>query len=124
MEALLAISDRINAIVQRIAYASGWLFLVATVIIIFDVLSRKFGFQIPGFGSTRLQELEWHVHTALFSFWLGMGYIRNTHVRVDVAASNARIIWWSIAGPITRPPCSGELEGPLMSLPVIGSLTR
>jgi TRAP-type mannitol/chloroaromatic compound transport system permease small subunit len=90
MEGLLAISDRINAIVQRIAYASGWLFLVATAIIIFDVLSRKFGFQIPGFGSTRLQELEWHVHTALFSFWLGMGYIRNTHVRVDVAASNAR----------------------------------
>lgn len=90
MEALLAISDRINAFVGRIASAVGWLFLVTTAIIIFDVLSRKFGFQIPGFGSTRLQELEWHLHTALFSFWLGLGYIRNTHVRVDVAMTNAR----------------------------------
>ncbi len=90
METLLALSDRINAVVGRIASVAGWLFLVATTIIIFDVLSRKFGFQIPGFGSTRLQELEWHVHTALFSFWIGMGYIRNTHVRVDVAIANAQ----------------------------------
>jgi len=53
-------------------------------------LSRKFGFQIPGMGSTRLQELEWHLHTALFSFWIGLGYIRNTHVRIDVAVANAK----------------------------------
>jgi len=89
METLLGVSDRIAAVVGRIASASGWLFLAATAIIIFDVLSRKFGFQIPGMGSTRLQELEWHLHTALFSFWIGMGYIRNTHVRVDVAIANA-----------------------------------
>lgn len=90
MEALLAVSNRINAFVGRIASAAGWLFLVTTIVIIFDVLSRKFGFQIPGFGSTRLQELEWHLHTALFSFWIGLGYIRNTHVRVDVAMTHAR----------------------------------
>jgi TRAP-type mannitol/chloroaromatic compound transport system permease small subunit len=90
MERLLAISNGVNAVLTRIGMAVGWLFLVATLVIIFDVLSRKFGFQIPGMGSTRLQELEWHLHTALFSFWLGVGYIRNTHVRVDVAIANAR----------------------------------
>ena len=90
MDRLLAISNGINAVLTRIATAVGWLFLAATAVIIFDVLSRKFGFQIPGMGSTRLQELEWHLHTALFSFWIGMGYIRNTHVRIDVAMANAR----------------------------------
>jgi TRAP-type mannitol/chloroaromatic compound transport system permease small subunit len=89
MERLLQISNGINAVLGRIAMAVGWLFLVTTAVIIFDVLSRKSGFQIPGLGSTRLQELEWHLHTALFSFWIGVGYIRNTHVRIDVALTSA-----------------------------------
>lgn len=89
MDRLLSISNAINASLERIGAAVGWLFLAAVGVIIFDVLSRKFGFQIPGLGSTRLQELEWHLHTALFSFWIGVGYIRNTHVRIDVATTNA-----------------------------------
>jgi TRAP-type mannitol/chloroaromatic compound transport system permease small subunit len=89
MERMLAASDGINAVLGKIGAAVGWLFLVTTLVIIFDVLSRKFGFQIPGMGSTRLQELEWHLHAALFSFWLGVGYIRNTHVRIDVAMTKA-----------------------------------
>ena len=36
------------------------------------------------FESTLLQELEWHIHTALFALVLGYGYIYNTHVRVDL----------------------------------------
>ena len=89
MDRLLAVSDAINAVLGRIGAAAGWLFLACTVVIIFDVLSRKFGFQIPGLGSTRLQELEWHMHAALFSFWIGVGYVRNTHVRIDVALTKA-----------------------------------
>lgn len=89
MERMLAASDGIDAVLGKIGAAVGWLFLAATLVIIFDVLSRKFGFQIPGMGSTRLQELEWHLHTALFSFWIGLGYIRNTHVRIDVALTKA-----------------------------------
>jgi TRAP-type mannitol/chloroaromatic compound transport system permease small subunit len=56
---------------------------------VFDVLTRKLGFQLPGLGSTRLQELEWHLHTALFSFWLGTAYIKNAHVRIDIAVAGA-----------------------------------
>ena len=89
MDRLLHASRAIDALLGRVASAAGWLFLVCVAVIIFDVLSRKFGFQIPGMGSTRLQELEWHLHTALFSFWLGMGYIRNSHVRIDVALTKA-----------------------------------
>lgn len=90
MDRLLALSERVNAVLGKIGAAAGWLFLVATGVIVFDVLSRKFGFQIPGLGSTRLQELEWHLHTALFSFWIGLGYIRNTHVRIDVVLANTK----------------------------------
>jgi len=89
MDRLLKASQAIAAALASFAMAVGWLFLVCTAVIVFDVLSRKFGFQIPGLGSTRLQELEWHLHTALFSFWLGVGYIRNTHVRIDVALTKA-----------------------------------
>ena len=38
----------------------------------------------PIFGSTLLQELEWHSHTVLITLVLGFGYIWNTHVRVDL----------------------------------------
>lgn len=90
MDRLLTISEAINAVVGRIATAVGWLFLVLTAVIVFDVLSRKFGFQLSGMGSTRLQELEWQLHTAIFSFWLAIGYIKNSHVRIDIALTKAQ----------------------------------
>lgn len=90
MERLLAASDAIGRVLVRIGMAAGWLFVVCTVVICFDVLSRKFGYQIPGMGSTRLQELEWHLHTALFCFWLGAAYVKNAHVRIDIAVAAAK----------------------------------
>jgi TRAP-type mannitol/chloroaromatic compound transport system permease small subunit len=32
---------------------------------------------------TKLQELEWHFHAAIFSLWMGYGYTINAHPRVD-----------------------------------------
>jgi TRAP-type mannitol/chloroaromatic compound transport system permease small subunit len=84
LEKLLAASAAIERTLYRVSMAAGWLFIVCTVVIVFDVLTRKFGFQIPGLGSTRLQELEWHLHTALFCFWLGTAYLKNAHVRIDI----------------------------------------
>jgi TRAP-type mannitol/chloroaromatic compound transport system permease small subunit len=80
---LLKACDAIDRTLVGIGRAAGWLFLAATAVISFDVVTRKFGFQLPGFGSTRLQELEWHLHAALFSLWLGAAYVRNAHVRID-----------------------------------------
>jgi TRAP-type mannitol/chloroaromatic compound transport system permease small subunit len=88
MDRLLSASRTIERLLHAISMAAGWLFVVCTVVIVFDVLSRKFGFQVPGMGSTRLQELEWHLHTALFCFWLGTAYLRNAHVRIDILVSN------------------------------------
>jgi TRAP-type mannitol/chloroaromatic compound transport system permease small subunit len=89
LERLLAASRAIERALYVISLAAGWLFIACTLTIVFDVISRKFGFQIPEMGSTRLQELEWHLHTGLFSFWLGTAYIKNAHVRIDIAVANA-----------------------------------
>ena len=89
MEKLRAVSAAIERALYRASMAAGWLFVACTVVIVFDVLTRKFGFQLPGMGSTRLQELEWHLHTALFSFWLGTAYLKNAHVRIDILVAGA-----------------------------------
>lgn len=88
MERLLAASKAIERALYALAMTAGWLFVACTAVIVFDVITRKFGYQLPEMGSTRLQELEWHLHTALFSFWLGIAYIRNAHVRIDIAVAN------------------------------------
>jgi TRAP-type mannitol/chloroaromatic compound transport system permease small subunit len=101
MNGMLRTSNAIDALLYRVSMAVGWLFVATTIVIAFDVLSRKFGFQIPGIGSTRLQELEWHMHTALFSFWLGTAYIKNAHVRIDIAFINAEAktkVWAEFLG--------------------------
>jgi TRAP-type mannitol/chloroaromatic compound transport system permease small subunit len=101
MDKLLQASKAIERALYGVAMAAGWLFIACTLVIVFDVLTRKFGFQLPEMGSTRLQELEWHLHTALFSFWLGIAYIRNAHVRIDIAIANAAPrthAWLELAG--------------------------
>lgn len=46
----------------------------------FDVIARKLGVSLP---YTKLQELEWHFHAAIFSLWMGYCYTINAHPRVD-----------------------------------------
>jgi len=83
MRLLLSISNAIETLLRWIAEATGWLMVVLMIVICFDVLSRKLGYQVPGMGSTRLQEFEWHLHTVIFSGWLGFNYFLNAHPRVD-----------------------------------------
>lgn len=84
MQAMLRVSDAIDHVLEWIARLAGWLFLALVAVICWDVFTRKVGYQFPGFGSTPIQELEWHLHGALFLFWLGYAYVRNVHVRIDV----------------------------------------
>jgi TRAP-type mannitol/chloroaromatic compound transport system permease small subunit len=84
MQALLKLADSVESVLRRIADAGAWAFIACIAVITLDVVTRKFGFQLPGVGSTRLQELEWHLHAVLFCTWLGYAYVRNAHVRIDV----------------------------------------
>jgi len=101
----LRISEGLRRFVDRVGGLAAWLFLPVVLITVLDVIGRKIvwhdatgeahGMQIflvnnvsAIFGSTLLQELEWHFHTALFALVLGYGYIYNAHVRVDLIREN------------------------------------
>jgi TRAP-type mannitol/chloroaromatic compound transport system permease small subunit len=77
---LLKLAENIRQLLQTIALASGWLLVVMAGVTTFDVLARKIGLQLP---YTKLQELEWHFHAAIFSLWMGYCYTINAHPRVD-----------------------------------------
>ena len=80
MNALLSISEGLRRLLEVIALISGWLLVVMACVTTFDVVARKFGVQLP---YTKLQELEWHFHAAIFSLWMGYCYTINAHPRVD-----------------------------------------
>jgi TRAP-type mannitol/chloroaromatic compound transport system permease small subunit len=80
MGALLKLSEVFRRLLESIALVSGWLLVIMACVTTFDVVARKFGVQLP---YTKLQELEWHFHAAVFSLWMGYCYTINAHPRVD-----------------------------------------
>jgi TRAP-type mannitol/chloroaromatic compound transport system permease small subunit len=92
----LRVSDALRGFVDFVGRWGAWLIIPLVIITVFDVTARKLVWiqiwLVDNFGrifeSTLLQELEWHVHTALFTLVLGYGYIWNTHVRVDLIREN------------------------------------
>ena len=89
---LVRVSEALRKFVDRVGRAASWLFVPLIIITVFDVTARKLVWiqiwLVGTFGrmfeSTLLQEMEWHLHTALFALVLGYGYIWNSHVRVDL----------------------------------------
>jgi TRAP-type mannitol/chloroaromatic compound transport system permease small subunit len=73
-------AEGLRRMLEVVALVSGWLLLVMALVTCFDVLARKTGLPVP---LTKLQELEWHFHAAIFSLWMGYGYVINAHPRVD-----------------------------------------
>lgn len=101
MALLLRFSEMVEAVLGFVARLFAWAFIACMVVIVFDVITRKFGFQLPGLGSTRLQELEWQIHAVLFTTWLGFAYLRNSHVRIDVfvaGLSFRKRVWIELFG--------------------------
>lgn len=90
---ILRVSEGLRRFVDRIGRFGAWFAMPLVLITSYDLIVRKaFSKQqiwlvenvSPIFGSTLLQELEWHSHTVLVALVLGFGYIWNTHVRVDL----------------------------------------
>lgn len=84
MTALLKIAAALDRTVSVFGRIAAWAIVPLVVVVIFDVISRRF-FVV---GSTELQELEWHLHAVLFMFCLGYGYLREAHVRVDLLSNH------------------------------------
>ncbi len=94
----LRLSETLRRFVDRIGRFGSWFMVPLVLITVFDLGLRKTGgLQIwlvenvsSVFGSTLLQELEWHSHTVMFTLVLGYGYIWNSHVRVDLVRENLK----------------------------------
>ncbi len=78
--ALLRFAERIEAAVRRIGRQAGWLAPLLMLVIVADVLLRRFF----GTSSSKMQELEWHLHGALFLLAMGFAYLEGAHVRIEV----------------------------------------
>ena len=74
------ISKFLEKIVTFFGKIGSWLAIPLIFIIIFDIVTRRFLI----LGSTKLQEMEWHLHTALFLLVLGYAYLKNAHVRIEI----------------------------------------
>ena len=80
MLALIAAANGIKTLLEKIAFTSGWALVVLMFITCIDIFCRKLGIPIP---LTKMQELEYYLHTGVFSAWMGYNYAINAHPRVD-----------------------------------------
>ena len=92
---------KISKIIEKITIFFGligaWMAIPLMTIIIFDVISRRF-FVL---GSTKLQEMEFHLHTALFLLALVFAYVKNSHVRIEIVRERFPTImkaWLEVIG--------------------------
>ncbi len=77
---LIRTSDTIKDFLEVIAFGSGWCLIILMFVTCMDITFRKL--QLP-IALTQFQELEWHLHTVIFSTWMGYNYTINAHPRVD-----------------------------------------
>ncbi|TVQ56568.1 MAG: TRAP transporter small permease subunit [Rhodobacteraceae bacterium] len=106
--AALETSNDIEAVVNRIGRAASWLFVPMMLIIFYDITQRSIINNHPGFLNTvfylqsaKMQEMQWHLHGALFMLCLGFAYVKDAHVRIelvrDVMAPRTRV-WIELLG--------------------------
>lgn len=101
--AALDASDGLATACVRVGIAASVLFIPMMFIIFYDVIQRKYLGWDQGWTatamyqflpSTRLQELQWHLHAVLFLLALGYGYVKDAHVRIELVRDSM--------GPRTR----------------------
>lgn len=77
----------------RVGKIAAFLFVPMMLIILYDVVQRKYLGWNPDFTdttwhrtfpSTKLQEMQWHLHATLFLLTLGFAYVRDAHVRIEL----------------------------------------
>jgi TRAP-type mannitol/chloroaromatic compound transport system permease small subunit len=96
MRFLLKLADRLESVPRICLHVAAWMMVPMVCAIVFEVLTRRARVEVPMLTSVRLLELQWHFHVTLFMFCLGYGYLRNVHVRIDMAVSRttARTRGW------------------------------
>ena len=107
---MLGESEALATFCSRVGLAAAMLYLPMILIIVYDVLQRKYLDLDPGFTatswyqvftSTRLQEMEWHLHAVLFLMCLGYAYVKDAHVRIELVREKLgprTRVWLELAG--------------------------
>jgi TRAP-type mannitol/chloroaromatic compound transport system permease small subunit len=113
MARLTRVADALDRVVVAVGQVAAWAGLALVLVTVFDVATRNLSqsswealrrfseTQQRVFGSTMLQDLEWHLHAVLFLFCLGYAYVKGAHVRIDILSERlpARARRWiEIAG--------------------------
>jgi len=80
MHALHRLQEILDRFVILIGRIGAWMTIPLMVVIVFDVITRRF-FVL---GSTKLQEGEWHLNAILFLLCIGFTYVKDAHVRIDL----------------------------------------
>lgn len=103
-------SDGLGEFAVRMGKIASILFLPMIIIIFYDVVQRKYLEFDPGFAdswmfqtftSTKLQEMQWHLHAVLFLMCLGFAYIKDAHVRIELVRDRLRPrsrVWIELLG--------------------------
>jgi TRAP-type mannitol/chloroaromatic compound transport system permease small subunit len=96
---MLDAAQGLAAACTRIGIAAAFLYAPMILIILYDVIQRKYLGWNPAFTdtdwyklftSTKLQEMQWHLHAVLFLMALGFGYVKDAHVRIELVRDTLR----------------------------------
>ncbi|MCB1481222.1 MAG: TRAP transporter small permease subunit [Rhodobiaceae bacterium] len=98
----------LDLIVIWVGRIAAWLFVPMMIIITYDITQRKiiewdsdFINSVFFLDSNKLQELEWHLHAALFLLCLGYAYVKDAHVRIELIRdhlANRTRVWMELIG--------------------------
>jgi TRAP-type mannitol/chloroaromatic compound transport system permease small subunit len=80
MTALIRLAQIVALPCHLFARAAGFLLLVLTAVIMYDVIGRRFF----NTGSFVVSDLKWHLRGAIAILGFGYAYVRDAHVRIDV----------------------------------------
>jgi TRAP-type mannitol/chloroaromatic compound transport system permease small subunit len=83
MNALLALSRRIDSLTQRLGQALTWLILAATLTSALNAIVRK----VFDWSSNALLEAQWYLFATVFMLGAGYTLLKNAHVRIDFISS-------------------------------------
>ena len=90
---MLDAANGMAAACVKVGTVAAFLYVPMILIILYDVAQRKYLGWAPDFtstdwyqtfSSTKLQEMEWHLHAVLFLMTLGYGYVKDSHVRIEL----------------------------------------
>jgi TRAP-type mannitol/chloroaromatic compound transport system permease small subunit len=87
-----ALSRALDRVVILVGESSAWIWTILMLLIIYQVVQRY----VFGFGSIKMEEMQWHLYAIGFMLAIPLAEVRERHVRIDVLAerfSMRRRLW-------------------------------